>query len=342
MRLPAAAAVACFLIAAPATASPYPQANDYFKVRDAGKIVTSFAHEDLVLSPAKFDGYLLEIRGLISGLAGADDHLTLLVNPGQGLAPHAVSVPTSARTPALSFLTPDNRVRLLCRVVSPEGATGGRLEVVTAVKEHEAVSIDNARTQERLRQAASRRSGIPTRMASRGSRPSAATGTGGALLSRQQYISAYADAVQYFNRRLSRDRAETIAAAILENSIRNQLDPRLVMAVVACESNFNENAVSRVGARGLGQLMPGTAADLGVNDSFDLHQNLDGSTRLLKSHISKMSRSGEVTEEAVRLALACYNAGAGAVKKHGGIPPYRETRNYVKKVTALYRRFCGN
>jgi soluble lytic murein transglycosylase-like protein len=112
------------------------------------------------------------------------------------------------------------------------------------------------------------------------------------------------------------------------------------MAVVAVESNFNANAVSPKGAMGLGQLMPGTASDLGVADPWSPEQNIEGATRLLSGHLVRMAAK-EPTEEAIRLALACYNAGAGAVKKHKGIPPYRETQNYVKKVTRLYYQMCG-
>jgi soluble lytic murein transglycosylase-like protein len=113
------------------------------------------------------------------------------------------------------------------------------------------------------------------------------------------------------------------------------------MSVIAVESNFNQNAVSPVGAMGLGQLMPGTASDLGVSNAYDPKANLEGSTRLLSRHIQNMTSDGRPTEEAIKLALACYNAGAGAVKKYKGIPPYRETQNYVKKITRLYRQMCG-
>jgi soluble lytic murein transglycosylase-like protein len=87
---------------------------------------------------------------------------------------------------------------------------------------------------------------------------------------------------------------------------------------------------------GLGQLMPGTAAGLGVGNAWDASSNLEGSTRLLKSHINDMSAGGRPTKEAIKLALACYNAGAGAVRKYKGIPPYRETQNYVRKIIRLY------
>ncbi len=110
---------------------------------------------------------------------------------------------------------------------------------------------------------------------------------------------------------------------------RHGLDPSLVMAVVAVESGFRTDAVSPKGAQGLMQLMPSTAADLGVGDAFDPAQNLDGGTRHLGSLLSLYGGD-------IKKALAAYNAGAGAVSRHRGIPPYRETRDYVKRVMRRY------
>jgi soluble lytic murein transglycosylase-like protein len=90
---------------------------------------------------------------------------------------------------------------------------------------------------------------------------------------------------------------------------------------------------------GLGQLMPGTARGLGVSNAYNAEENVAGATRLIRGHLEKFQ--GKSTWEQVALALACYNAGSRAVRKYGGVPPYRETRNYVKKVAALYARFCG-
>lgn len=99
----------------------------------------------------------------------------------------------------------------------------------------------------------------------------------------------------------------------------------LLAAVAKQESNYNPRAVSRAGARGLMQLMPGTARQLGVSDSFNPAQAVDGAARLLRDHLD--------TFGSVDLALAAYNAGPGAVRKHNGIPPYTETQNYVAKIT---------
>lgn len=113
---------------------------------------------------------------------------------------------------------------------------------------------------------------------------------------------------------------------------QNGLDPGLVKAVVHVESNFQRRAVSRKGARGLMQLMPGTARALGVDDPFDPWQNIYGGTRYLGRLLQHFS--GDLP-----LALAAYNAGADAVHRHDGIPPYRETQGYVKRVLKLYRRY---
>jgi soluble lytic murein transglycosylase-like protein len=111
---------------------------------------------------------------------------------------------------------------------------------------------------------------------------------------------------------------------------RHRLDPDLVLAVVSVESGFRPQAVSPKGAQGLMQLMPKTASSLGVADALDPVQNLDGGARHLGQLLTLYG--GDLTR-----ALAAYNAGAGAVDRHGGVPPYRETRAYVKKVLERYR-----
>jgi soluble lytic murein transglycosylase-like protein len=110
-----------------------------------------------------------------------------------------------------------------------------------------------------------------------------------------------------------------------------ELDPALVKAVVAAESNFERRAVSRVGAQGLMQLMPETARDLGVRRPFTPSENLRGGVQYLRSLLDRF--------EDLDLALAAYNAGPEAVVRYGGIPPYPETEDYVSRVRRHYRRY---
>ncbi len=120
------------------------------------------------------------------------------------------------------------------------------------------------------------------------------------------------------------------AEAIRAAALRYGVDARLVEAVVLVESGGNPRAVSPKGAMGLMQLMPFRAAELGVYNSFDPGQNLDGGVRHLRDLLQRYE--GDLT-----LALAAYNAGAEAVRWHGGVPPFRETQDYVRKIRALYR-----
>jgi soluble lytic murein transglycosylase-like protein len=120
-----------------------------------------------------------------------------------------------------------------------------------------------------------------------------------------------------------------IDSAIEQAAARHNVDPNLVRAVVKVESNFNPNALSRKGAMGLMQLMPSTAKQLKVQNPFDPQQNVDAGVRHLKQLLE--SYGGDV-----RLTLAAYNAGAGAVARSSGVPHYAETQNYVRRITNLY------
>ncbi len=120
-----------------------------------------------------------------------------------------------------------------------------------------------------------------------------------------------------------------IGSAIEQAAARHNVDPNLVRAVVKVESNFNPNAVSRKGAMGLMQLMPATARQLNVKNPFDPEQNVDAGVRHLKQLLE--SYGGDI-----KLTLAAYNAGAGAVARSSGVPHYAETQNYVRRITNLY------
>ncbi|MBI4638036.1 MAG: lytic transglycosylase domain-containing protein [Candidatus Rokubacteria bacterium] len=127
--------------------------------------------------------------------------------------------------------------------------------------------------------------------------------------------------------RLSRSQ-QAYAGEIRAAAARYDVSERLISAVIRVESSFNPRAVSRRGARGLMQLMPATASTLGVQDSFDPGENIDGGVRHLRGLIDRFGTN-------LPLVLAAYNAGEQAVVAYGGIPPYPETRDYVARVLRL-------
>jgi soluble lytic murein transglycosylase-like protein len=128
--------------------------------------------------------------------------------------------------------------------------------------------------------------------------------------------------------------AAEIDAAIEQAASKQGVDPNLVRAIIKVESNFNPNAVSNKGAMGLMQLMPGTASRLSVSNPFDPQQNVEAGVRHLRHLLNNFNGD-------VRLSLAAYNAGEGAVARNRGVPPYAETQNYVKRITDLYGKGGG-
>jgi soluble lytic murein transglycosylase-like protein len=122
---------------------------------------------------------------------------------------------------------------------------------------------------------------------------------------------------------------------IAEVAERHDVDPTLVKAMIKIESNFDPSAVSHAGAKGLMQLMDGTAEMLGVTDSFDPIQNVEGGVKFIKFLLGRYQNDET-------LALAAYNAGPGAVDRYQGIPPYEETQKYVTRVLQVREAFCNH
>jgi soluble lytic murein transglycosylase-like protein len=158
-------------------------------------------------------------------------------------------------------------------------------------------------------------------------------------VSNAQAMRVYVQAIRYFNPGIAEDEARHIVAAIVTDSMKEGIDPRLVVAVVATESAFDRTARSWAGARGLGQLMPETAADDHVTDLEDIDQNIRGTVMTLKGNLKHYAHY-DMQHQYV-YAIAAYNAGTGAVDEYHGVPPYDETIHYVYKVIGLWRRFYG-
>jgi len=155
----------------------------------------------------------------------------------------------------------------------------------------------------------------------------------------KKYINAYKSKILEYNPGLSSKELDAVVLSILYYCRQYGVEPRFVVAVVACESAFDIHATSHAGAQGLGQLMPGTASDWGVSNSYDPVQNIRGTVQILKYNLDYFS--GFDVERQIKLSLAAYNAGMGAVQDYGGVPPYAETQNYVQIVYDLYKELCG-
>jgi soluble lytic murein transglycosylase-like protein len=149
-------------------------------------------------------------------------------------------------------------------------------------------------------------------------------------------VKDYATVLRVMNPHLPDWQRRKYAASVLANAQRTRIDPRFIMAIVTVESSWRSNAVSRTGARGLGQLMPGTAAALAVN-ARDAAENLRGTSNYLRSLLDRFRGQQHWFEK----AIAGYNAGPNAVKRYGGIPPYAETQRYVMKVLRVYGQLYG-
>jgi soluble lytic murein transglycosylase-like protein len=121
-------------------------------------------------------------------------------------------------------------------------------------------------------------------------------------------------------------------AAISSSAASTGLDPALLRALIAQESAFQPYAISSAGAMGLTQLMPGTAEDLGVSDPYNIEQNIQGGAQYLSEQLQTFG--GDLS-----LALAAYNVGPNAVKSHGGVPPFQETKDFIDKVLTYYSRY---
>jgi hypothetical protein len=143
--------------------------------------------------------------------------------------------------------------------------------------------------------------------------------------------ASYAAVLRTINPKLPVEEARAYARSVMADAWRTHLDPRFIMSIVTVESRWRSNALSRSGARGLGQLMPATARRLGVN-AWSPAENLRGTSSYLKSLMDHFAGKPNAT----KLAIAGYNAGPRAVERFGGVPPYTETRNYVVRVLRVW------
>lgn len=314
----------------------------YVKARQPLKAVPVGGISIVQQNVEAYRGKVVEFTATVRGTSRVGDAVVLVLQSDDGASVY----PRAAGHVALQEQV-GARLRVLLRVGESNLVGLSDAELIQAVHEAD-VARWEAEQQKRQTPKPSARSSNLRPLTSRFSTPMrTAQGT---VITFEQWHSAvydaYARAISRFNPRLKPQQVEVITNSILAFSWYYRVDPRLVVAMVLAESGFRPDAVSRAGAMGLGQLMPRTARGLGVSNPFDPVQNLAGAIRLLHGHLNTYSRGrayreGTVSWNDIILAMAAYNAGSGAVRKYGGVPPYRETQTYVKRVIELYKKLCG-
>ena len=339
----------------------------YVQLRRQSHCDVKLSYADAQAEAAKYVGRVLELRGTVSGVAEGERSLSIMLDMGGGNAP-ALEVPLTEAAPIRAGSAP--HVRILARVA--DGSSGNVLPlIVLAVAadsevdalEKAAASRDalQARKVELARQERERWHQQVLKSAPRETSPSrgnfarpqtpvqipvAPPELAGSLGPRvRDCYPAYFSFIYNHNRKLGANLAGQIAYYLLGFADKYNVDPRLVTAMMIAESDFDPMSTSHSGAMGLGQLMPDEVKGLGLHNGYDIKDNIYGSIVNLRSDLNSFAHlggaDGSLSIEQIRLAMATYNAGPGAVKKYKGVPPYKETQGYVKRVVRLYRQFCG-
>lgn len=296
-------------------------------------------------NPAAFAGRYLDLSGLITGVVSTENSRTALVKVGTASVPIQFP-PDKSKT---SWADSDLEIRLLVAVQKPD-ANGAWLKLISAAPASEVADIEQAEISRHSRTSNTSRSmGYTARYEPYTSEAMAVPGTRGGPIaplpdSALRIYPAYRAAIHGMNPRLSDADLDKITTSILYFSDQNKIDPRLVVAMIIAESGFNLRSTSHTGAMGLGQLMPSTARGLGVTNAYDPVQNIGAAVHILRGRLDSYGGApaeGDVIPyDQIALMMAAYNAGPGAVRKFHGVPPYRETQRYVKRVSDLYRQMC--
>jgi len=301
--------------------------TDYLNVRSKFGITSAAGTEAL---QTLVGSGTLEVRAVVKGVLGVDGRTILLLE-----VPGSQTLSVESDLASAWLRVPNTTARLIVTATRETSFSSLKAKMIAAVEE--AVILSWEEDQRKKQQAAKAKQ---QNTVTRG--PSARTGREWNL-EPHEALPIYSNFIRGHNPRLTKQQADQIAHGIIGFSLQYGVDARLITAMVLVESGFNPSATSPKGAMGLGQLMPGTARGLGVRNAYDTYENLYGTVRLVRGHLDKYAATGPNGQKYgdLVLALAAYNAGSGAVKRHGGVPPYRETQNYIRKVIDWYQRLCG-
>jgi len=315
--------------------APDKELQKYLHIRRAYGIVESVgmpALETLVGTR------VFEVQGIVKGTMRAGKHMSLLLerSDGQTEAIDADDLPDWA-------IGSEIPARLIIKATRTEENGDLQANLIAIAREEDIEPIEarwmaaHAKPTSHPKKAtANSHSNDLSQFAAPG-KPSTEVWSG----SSEEKVNAYANYIYRHNTKLGYAEAYRIAQGILGYARLYGVDARLIVAMIICESDFNPTELSHSGAMGLGQLMPETVHDYGITDPYDSIQNLYGTVREIRGHIDKYQNQTGDDFQSLVLGLAAYNAGEGAVKRHGGVPPYRETQNYVRRVIKLYYKLAG-
>jgi soluble lytic murein transglycosylase-like protein len=328
---------------------PAQTTGDYLKLRSQQHIVqpTSGEKLDSISGPS-----IVEIQGVVNGFFKEGNSVQILVQRDDK---NTLSVDCPINPPEW-LNNGEVAVRLLIRISRSGPYEPLMAQLISVAPENDIAKVDEAywRTEAQKAKAAKAQASAPRpyNIASRGAGDGMYGWIGRGhrhdtfVPSSDVVLAAYRNFILSRNRKLGLEVADEIAHSVISYSNGYRVDARLVMAVIICESDFRPLSTSHSGAMGLGQLMPDTALWMGVHNPYDLRDNLYGTIKLLRTHMDQFHvdsypQWSDGYIKALELVLAAYNAGEGAVRRHGGVPPYRETQNYVVRVIDTFQRLCG-
>lgn len=301
---------------------------DYLKQRKAAGISLSVGIPALEAFVGK---RTLEIRGTVKGTFSANGRQVLMVDRGDGesIFVQAGEIPTWLEHGHVT-------ARLLVRAERDDELGELRAWLIAAAEDFEIAELER----KEAAKAAAAKAAAAKSIAAPAKKPAGVAAKNWNLPA-SEATPYYASFIRQRNRRLSNQEVWKIAEGIVGFSIMYGVDARLIMAMVMAESGFNPGATSRAGAQGLGQLMPGTARGMGLTNAYDTNQNLYATVRIVRGHLERYGKKVRDDFGALILMLAAYNAGSGRVRQYGGVPPFKETQNYIRKVVSYYRAFTG-
>ena len=339
----------------PASAFAVPP-DEYLKIRNQNRPDPRLSYALVKQSPADYAGKVLEMRGTVDGYVRRDSELGFMLTLEDR---NAVMLSASTADEIMIASPNKQRLRVLAKVADSVSGNVAEMRALAVANDAELNILE--------RELAAESAPAPV-VNRKGKRPTVITGTRGitpsrsgatlnsmgisALASRvlspeaQAIYPHYRDHIWTCNKRLSPDEVDAIAVSLLHYCQQWQVDPRLAVAMIKAESDFRPHITSHKGAMGLGQIMPDEARVHRLSNPYDPVENIGAAVRILRGRLDKYSDHsfgpGRYTINQIKLALAAYNAGPGAVRKYKGVPPYKETQGYIRRILRDYSELCGD